>query len=74
MAPMARLRTISRWLVLALVVAVAVLILLHQLLAGGQAPSHAPAPLPTALAPRQFIARAQPMDARAIALHATIRS
>jgi hypothetical protein len=51
---MAKLRTLSRWIVLALVVVVALLILLHQLLAGGHPPIHPPAPLPTALAPHLF--------------------
>jgi hypothetical protein len=72
---MAKLRTISRWLVLALVALVVALILLHQLLAGGRAPSHTPGPLPTALAPHAAAsALTRPVDARLAPLSAAIRA
>jgi hypothetical protein len=71
---MAKLRTISRWLVLALVALVVALILLHQLLAGGQAPSHTPGPLPTARAPHAASAHMRQMDAHVIPLQFTIRA
>lgn len=71
---MARLRTFSRWIVLALVALVVALILLHQLLAGGQTPSHTPAPLPTALAPRPASMLAQRMDERSIAVLSVLRA
>jgi hypothetical protein len=70
---MAKLRTISRWLVVALVVLVAALILLHQVLAGGHAPSRSPGALPTALAPHASIAPTHEMDGRLGTLHSTIR-
>ena len=70
---MAKLRTISRWLVLALVALVVALILLHQLLVG-RAPSHTPGPLPTALAPHSAAsALARPVDADRALLSAAIR-
>jgi hypothetical protein len=72
---MAKLRTISRWLVVALVALVMALILLHQLLAG-RAPIHTPGPLPTALAPHAAIAAsalARPVDAHLAPLAAAIR-
>jgi hypothetical protein len=71
---MAKLRTISRWLVVALVALVAALILLHQVLAGSHAPSRAPSALPTALAPHNSIARTHEMDGRLGILHSTIRA
>ena len=71
---MAKLRTISRWLVLALVALVVALILLHQLLVS-HAPGHTPGPLPTALAPRPAAsALAHPVDAHLIPLSAAIRA
>jgi hypothetical protein len=71
---MAKLRTISRWLVVALVALVAALILLHQALAGGHPARQSPSALPTARAPHAAIVRAQPMDAHPSTLHATMRA
>jgi hypothetical protein len=59
---MAKLRTISRWLVVALVALVVALILLHQLLAGGHAPNRSPGALPTARAPHASIALTHQVD------------
>jgi hypothetical protein len=71
---MAKLRTISRWLVLALVALVVALILLHQVLAG-RAPNHTPGALPTALAPYAAASvPARPVDAHLDPLPAAIRA
>ncbi|HEV2236623.1 MAG TPA: hypothetical protein VGR57_08170 [Ktedonobacterales bacterium] len=71
---MARLRTISRWLVVALVALVAALILLHQALAGGHPAHQSPGALPTARAPHAAIARTLPVDERRMPLSATMRA
>jgi hypothetical protein len=71
---MARLRTISRWLVVALVALVVTLILLHQALAGGHATHPSPGALPTARAPHAATARTPPMDGLRVPLPATMRA